>query len=213
MRYLKTFENHSEENDILIIVDVQKSFSEFFTDNYIKELKKYCNDFRKVYQIWDNHHLGQNVDKDYLYDEDHVDDEDNSDLYEFPNQVDLIEKRYNYDVDVDFYKRVLDEDVYNELKKKEDRGDLNRGDLFNTKEGTVIVFIGNNHQWFHVPKKLYDLFISITEAQVDDRYKVTIVGGAQNECILDIEVAAKSLGVNFNSNKKFIYSANHCPIK
>ena len=211
MRYLKTFESHSTK-DILIIVDVQKSFHDFFTDNYLKELKKYCKKFSKVYQIWDNHHLGKNVDKDYLYDRD-PEEEDTNDLYEFPNQVDLIEKRYNYDVTVDFYKPVLDEVEYLEIKRKEDDGELVRGDFFHTNEDTIIIYIGNNHKWHHLPKKLYDLFMEITEAQIEDKVSVTIVGGADSECLEDIEVAAKALGVNFKNNDRYIYSAKNCPIK
>lgn len=211
MRYLKTFESHSSK-DILIVVDVQKSFSEFFTDKYVDELKKYCNRFDRVYQIWDNHHLGKNVDKDYLYDEDpveHIDD----DLYEFANQIDLIEKRYQYDVDADFYKRVLDNDVYKDVSSKEENNELIKGDFFPTKEGTIIVFINNNHRWFHLPKKLYDIFVEITEAQTEENILVTIVGGADGECITDIEVAAKSLGVKFKRDEKYIYSASYCPMK
>lgn len=212
MRYLKTFESHST-NEILIIVDVQKSFHDFFTDNYLKELKKYCKKFNKVYQIWDNHVDGKNVDKDYLYDENPDDEDNHGDLYDFPNQVDLIEKRYNYDVTVDFYKPVLDENEYEEIKRKEDSGELVSGDIFHTNEDTIIVYIGNNHRWFHCPKTIYDLFMEITEAQVEDKTEVTIVGGADQECILDVEVTAKALGVSFNSNKNYIYSAKNCPIK
>lgn len=212
MRYLKTFESHST-NDILIIVDVQKSFKKFFTDNYIKELKKYCKKFNKVYQIWDNHVDGRNVDKDYLYDENPDEQDSHDDLYEFPNQVDLIEKRYNYDVTADFYKPVLDENDYEEIKRKENNSELVRGDFFHTKEGTIIVYIGNNHRWFHCPKTIYDLFMEITEAQVEDKAEVTIVGGADQECILDIEVTAQSLGVSFKSDSNYIYSAKNCPIK
>lgn len=211
MRYLKTFESHSQK-DILIVVDVQKSFHDFFTDNYVNELKKYCNGFGKVYQIWDNHHLGKNVDKDYLYDED-PDGRTDDDLYEFTNQIDLIEKRYQYDVDADFYKRVLDNDVYKDVKSKEENNELIKGDFFPTKEGTIIVFIDNRHRWFHCPKKLYELFIEISDAQIDDEKEVTIVGGADGECITDIEVAAKSLGVKLKRDERYIYSASHCPIK
>ena len=213
MKYLRTFENHNKSNrDILIIVDVQKSFGKFFTEMYINELKKYCKNFSRVYQIWDNHHLGKNVDKDYLYDET-PEVPVHNDLYHFPNQTDLIEKRYNYDVDADFYKKVLDEDTYKGVSDKEDKKELKRGDFFNTKEGTIIVYIGNNHKWFHMPKKLYELFIEITEAQVDDQKEVTIVGGADSECLLDVEVAAKSMGVKFKRNDGYIYSASNCPIK
>lgn len=211
MRYLKTFESHNRK-DILIVVDVQKSFKEFFNDAYLNELKKYCNRFDRVYQIWDNHVDGKNVDKDYLYDED-PEIPVHKDLYHFPNQAELIEKRYNYDVDADFYKKVLSPDTYKEVSEKEDANELKKGDFFPTNEGTIIVFINNRHRWFHCPKKLYELFIEISDAQVDKEKEVTIVGGADSECILDVEVTAKSLGVKFKRDEKYIYSASNCPIK
>ena len=216
MRYLKTFESHTNK-DILIVVDVQKSFKEFFTDNYVKELKKYCNRFNRVYQIWDNHVDGKNVDKDYLYDED-PEVPDHDDLYNFPNQIDLIEKRYNYDVDADFYKKVLSEDTYKEVKSKEDSDDIKIGDVFPTKEGTLIVYVGNNHVWYHIPKKLHELFTEVVDAQnlnegLNEVNDVILVGGADGECLEDIEIAAKSMGVHLKMNKDYIYSAKHCPIK
>jgi hypothetical protein len=215
MRYLKTFESHSSD-DVLIIVDVQKSFSKYFTDNYVSQLKDYSRGFGRVYQIWDNHVDGKNVDKDYLYDED-PDAPMNGDLYHFPNQSDLIEKRYNYNVDADFYKNILDKSVYEDIKSREDEGSLVRGDSFPTKEGTLIIYIGNNHKWYHMPKKLHELFEEINQAQslnesmsVND---VIMVGGADRECLDDVETAAKVMGVRLKRNDKFVYSATHCPIK
>jgi hypothetical protein len=215
MRYLKTFESHSSKN-VLIIVDVQKSFSKFFTENYVNQLKDYSRGFGRVYQIWDNHVEGKDVDKDYLYDED-PDMPMNGDLYDFPNQSDLIEKRYNYDVDADFFRKILDKSLYDEIKSKEEEGSLVKGDSFPTKEGTLIIYIGNNHKWYHMPKKLHDLFGEISQAQsvneslsVED---VILVGGADRECLDDVEVAAKVMGVRLNRNANFIYSATSCPIK
>ena len=191
-----------KKNDTtLIIVDVQKSFKKWFTENYVNELKKYAQQFTHVYQIWDNHHQGKNVDKDYLYDKDPEIPID-KDLYTFPNQKELIEKRYNYDVDADFYKKVLDEEIYNKIKSSK----LNKGDYFPTTEGTIIVYIGNNHQWFHVPIKLYKLLKSLVGKQV------TIVGGSDSECLEDIVTTCESLGVNIKRDWKYIYSATHCPI-
>ena len=216
MRYLKTFESHGNK-DILIIVDVQKSFNSFFTEKYVSELKKYCNEFSKVYQIWDNHVDGKNVDKDYLYDE-YPEIPVHKDLYHFPNQKDLIEKRYQYDVDVDFYKRVLDNDVYKDVKSKEENNELIKGDFFPTNEGTLIVYIGNKHKWYHMPKKLHELFTEVAEAQnlneglVEVR-DVILVGGADGECLTDVETAAKAMGVKLRLNHKYIYSASNCPIK
>ena len=108
MKFLKTFESYN--GDTLIIIDVQRSFKKYFSEMYLNELKKYCSNFQNVYQLWDNHIDGKNVDKDYLYDETPV-IPIHKDLYHFPNQKELIEKRYNYNVDADFYKKILDKEV------------------------------------------------------------------------------------------------------
>jgi len=205
MNWIKTFENFQNDS-ILVIVDVQKSFRRFFSEMYLNELKKYCKNFKYVYQIFDNHSMGKDVDKDYLY---HDDPEIpiHSDLYHFPNQKDLIEKRYNYDVEVDFYKKILDKEVYKDIKKKEDNKTLKKGDIFKTNEGTAIVYIGNNHKWFHVPKKLYDL-LKTKRGEL-----IYIVGGSDSECLEDIYVACESIGVKVRRDHRYIYSASHCPIK
>lgn len=197
-------ENQTEQN--LIIVDVQKSFKKFFTEMYINELSKYCNNFQNVYVIWDNHHEGKNPDKDYLYDHS-PEIPINDDLYNFPNIKDRIEKRYNYNVNIDFYKNILDKEVYKDIKDKESKKQLKKGDIFHTKEGTALVYVGNNHKWFHIGKKLFSLFT---------KYKnktITIVGGSDSECLEDIFTAGTSIGVILKRNWKYIYSASHCPIK
>jgi len=204
MKYIKTFESYN--NETLIIIDVQKSFKKFFSEMYLNELNKYCNNFKNVYQIWDNHINGKNVDKDYLY-EDEPEVPIHDDLYHFPNQTDLIEKRYNYDVDADFYKKILDKDIYNKISDMEESKSLKKGDIFNTKEGTIITFINNNHVWFHVPKKLYELLKSLKDKEV------TIVGGADSECLEDVVTTAESLGVKIKRDYKYIYTASSCPIK
>ena len=203
MKYLKQFESFSEDK-ILIIVDVQKSFKKFFNDKYLSELNKYCKEFNKVYQIWDNHSEDKKPDIDFQYEE-RPDIENKDDLYKWNNQTDIIEKRYNYDVDVDFYKKILDQNTFNNIKSKENN--LKQGDSFKTTEGTIIVFIGNNHKWFHCPKKLYDLFLTLKGREV------VMVGGADDECLEDLMVTAKILGVNLMENKRYIYSAKGCPIK
>ena len=199
----KIVESASETNNLLI-VDVQKSFKKFFTEMYINELKKYSNTFKNVYQLWDNHVDGKNVDKDYLYDKNEEDKNDHHDLYDFPNQKDVIEKRYNYDVDVNFYKKILDPSTFKQIKSQEKN--LKKGQYFPTTEGTIIVFIGNNHQWFQVPKKLYDLFQQLKGKEI------TIVGGADSECLEDVVTAGESMGVKMKRDWKYIYSASNCPI-
>ena len=206
MKYLKTFESY--KGDILIIVDVQKSFKKFFSEMYLNELKKYCNQFSEVYQVWDNHVDGKNVDKDYLYDHE-PDIPVHHDLYHFPNQTELIEKRYNYDVDADFYKKILDKEVYNEIKEKESNNQLKKGDIFPTKEGTYIVYTGNNHKWHHLSKKLYEILLGLKNKNKG----VVLVGGADGECLEDIYISAISIGVNIKRNWKYIWTSTSCPIR
>ncbi len=205
MVYIKKFESFPESS-ILLIVDVQKSFRKFFTEMYLNELKKYCNQFKDVYQIFDNHVDGHNVDKDYLYDH-QPDIPVHKDLYTFPNQRDIIEKRYNYNVNVDFYKKILDKNIYSDIKTKEKNKQLKKGDIFLTKEGTAIVYIGNKHVWFHSPKKLYEILTKLKGKTVE------IVGGSSEECLLDIITTGESIGVNMKPNYKYIWSASHCPIR
>lgn len=204
MKYVKTYENYNDGSS-LIIVDVQKSFRKFYSEMYLHELKEYCKSFNNVYQIWDNHVDGKSVDKDYLYDK-NPDIPVNGDLYTFPNQRLLIEKRYLYDVDVTFFRKVLDKNIYNQIKEKEDKKLLKKGDFFSTKYGTIIVFIGNKHNWMHIGLKLLNFLKSLSGKEV------TICGGASGECLDDIITTAISLGVKINQNFKFTYSATHCPI-
>jgi hypothetical protein len=205
MRFIKTFENY-EQSDILIIIDVQKSFKKFFTEMYINQLIKYCNNFNEVYQIWDNHIDGKNVDKDYLY-EDEPEIPIHDDLYHFPNQKDIIEKRYNYDVDADFYKKILDKEVYDNISDMEESKSLKKGDIFPTKKGTVITYIGNKHVWFHCPKKLYELLNSLKGKNIK------IVGGSDSECLDDVFTLAEKIGLNIKRDHRYIWSASHCAIK
>jgi hypothetical protein len=206
---IKRFNQYIKENQVsntLIVIDVQKSFRKFFTEMYLNELNKYCNQFKDVYQIWDNHVDGQNVDKDYLYDH-RPDIPVHQDLYTFPNQRDIIEKRYNYNVNVDFYKKILDKEIYNDIKVKEKSNQLKKGDIFKTNEGTIITYIGNKHKWFHCPIKLYNILVNLKGQSV------VVVGGSDSECLDDVFTTAESLGVKVSRNYKYIWSASHCPIK
>jgi len=79
--------------------------------------------------------------------------------------------------------------------------------MFITTEGTAIVYIGNNHKWFHIPKKLYNILVSLKGLNT------TIVGGSDLECLSDIVSAAQSIGVIVNKDYRYIYNGSHCPIK
>jgi len=203
MKYLKVYENFA--NEVLLIVDVQKSYKKFFTEMYLHELKKYCQNFGNVYQLWDNHIDGKNVGDDYLFNENPTIPIHN-DLYQFPNQTDLVEKRYRYNVNVDFFKDKMDKKTFDMLKSKEENGEIKVGNHFEVSDGINIIFVGNNHRWFECPKKLWNLLEKLKSKTV------TIVGGADNECLEDIYILCESMGIDIKRNWKYIWSANHCPI-
>ena len=201
IKYFESFKNH----DNLFVVDVQKSFRKFFTEMYINELKKYCKNFNNVYQIWDNHIDGKNVDTEYLYKKSPIIPV-HRDLYSFPNQKDIIEKRYNYNVTIDFYRKILDTNTFKRIKNKENKNLLKVGDSFKTKEGTILIFIGNKHRWFHCPYKLYSLFKKLVGKEI------YIIGGSDSECLNDIVITGETLGCIMKRDHRYIYSASHCPI-
>ncbi len=187
MNHIKLFEQFTTKKH-LIIVDVQKSFRKFISENYINSLINYSKDFENVYYIYDTHKSTEN------------------ELYDFFNIKHTIPKKYNYDVNVDFYKEILDDDLYNYIKNKETNNKLIEGDYFKTENG-IIVYIGNKHKWFHCENELYQLLKSLKNETV------YLVGGSDGECLLDIETTAISLNINIRKNFKYIFSAKHNPIK
>lgn len=201
MRLFKFFQyNEKVENRILLVVDVQKSFKKFFTDNYVSAIENYTKEFKKVYYIWDNHSKGKDVGTDYLYKANVK--SNTTDLYSFNNVTEYIEKRYNYDVNADYYKNIVDSSTLDAMS-----GKLKRGDLFKTKFGTYIVYVGNNHRFFHIPKKLADM---VEENKLSE---IEVIGGSSNECLLDVCVAIRALGGKVKTNYDYIYSGSNCPIK
>ena len=48
----------------------------------------------------------------------------------------------------------------------EEEKNLKKGDIFLTKKGTYIVYVGNNHKWHHLSKKLYDMLLSLKNKNV-----------------------------------------------
>lgn len=179
-------------DNILIIVDVQSNFKKYFPkdpNNYLKKLDNYCDEFSTVYQIWDSNSGSKPT-------------------YKFKNQKDLIEKKYGVKKFYSKYKGGFKEWIYyifddqtlerfNSHKNK-----FKEGDAFKIKDkNEFLIYIGNNHKWFYVNEELVDLFQKLRGK------KVIVVGGASEECILDIYIALKSFNVHPVYNHQHIYSA------
>lgn len=188
-----------DHDGILLIVDVQSNFKKYFpTDpnGYLKKLDNYCLEFPSgttdltgVYQIWDSNSGSRPT-------------------YIFKNQKDFVEKKYGIKK---FYSKlkggfnewiyqIFDDDTLNQFKSKKNK--FNPGVAFKLKNGNeFLIYIGNNHKWFLVNGELVELFKKLRNK------KVIIVGGADNECLEDVYIAAKSFGVIPVYNHQYIYSA------
>jgi hypothetical protein len=184
---------------ILLIVDVQSNFKKFFPVNsggYLKKLDNYCEEFpsgqtdlKGVYQIWDSNRGSKPT-------------------YIFKNQRDLIEKKFGIKKFYSKYKGGFNEWIYYIFDDKtleqffSKKNKFNEGDAFKIKnKNEFLIYIGNNHKWFYVNEKLVDLFQKLRGK------KVIVVGGADEECILDIYTALKYFNVAPVYNHQYIYSA------
>lgn len=166
----------------LVIVDVQEQYKQYFSERYVVELQKYCEDFKRVFQIWDSK------------------DTDKTD-YVFPNQVATYEKQYGKELRLDNVEQFFTQAMWHEIKKKLELVP-DEGDMFETINGEAWVYIENKHKWFLCPKDMCKLFKDFVRQQ----RQIILVGGAANECLQDIIVTMKAFGVKVSYDMKFVYS-------
>ncbi len=179
--------------DTILIVDVQADFAKCFNDKYIEELFKHCELFSEVYQIYDI-----NGDK--------------NPTFHFPNELKALTKEYGGEIQVEngdsyFYGEVL-EDFTNSLNNIDN---IMPGKHWQMNSGDYYFYIGgsNNgmgHDWFICSEELFNFFISLKNRNKT----LEVVGGAENECLLDITVILNSLQIKYQENKQFIFSHKGC---
>lgn len=188
-----------DHDGILLIVDVQSDFKKYFPTNpngYLKKLDNYClefpsgkTDLKGVYQIWDSNRGSKPT-------------------YIFKNQRDLIEKKFGIKKYYSKYRGgfkewlnyIFDNETLNIFNSKKNK--FKEGDSFKIKnKNEFLVYIGNSHNWFYVNEELVKLFQKLRGK------KIILVGGASDECLEDIFVAAKSFNLTPIYNHQYIYSA------
>lgn len=171
----------------LVIVDVQKSFEKFFGLKYLDELEEYCEEFQRVFQIYDVHDADE---PDFL----------------FSNQVKTLQKKYGGKLELANVEQYFPQSMWDDVKYKLDNIP-DEGDIFDTLYGDMWVYIGRGrhnrgHEWFLCSKELKMLFNNF---KTQNR-TIILVGGAKDECLTDIYVTMKSLGVNVTYDEKYVYS-------
>jgi len=180
--FRKLFESNNNGTD-LVIVDVQEGYKKFFGEAYLEALEKYCEDFNRVFQIYDT--------KDIDYAD-----------YTFPNQVLSIQKKYGGKLSVEDVPYFFSTPMQDAILQKFEHGFYER-DLLETINGDYWVYIDGKHKWFFCSQELANLFKKF----IAQSRKIILVGGAAEECLKDIFVTMKAFGVNVEYNLDLVYSA------
>lgn len=158
---------------ILVIVDVQKQFNKFIQHDLIDELSNYCENFDKVFQIWDTHNNVKPSES-------------------FPKEEECIPKKFG--------KNCFSPAVKSFIQKIEDSTE--EGKVFSLKnDNGYIIRVDNNHDWFYINPEIVKL---INDIKNDD---VTLVGGAEGECLEDVYQTFLAFDVNTIIDHKYTYSA------
>lgn len=172
----------------LIIVDVQKEFSKYFTNTYLEELNDLCYKYGRVYQIWDTTKAKK---ASYL----------------FPNQSMVLSKKYGGKLEYEDINNFFDPIQVEQIQKE--WYDKKPGWHKFTINGDMWLYVEGQHKWGYFNKELIDIIKRIAQT---DR-EVVLVGGADNECLYDIEVLLKAFNITYEKDPKFVYSAKGCYFK
>jgi hypothetical protein len=188
--YFKQFEALEKKSKALIIVDVQESFGKYLNDEYLDALVKYCENFDRIYQIFDRN-------------------DQSEPSWEFPNQYQYCSKEYGSKPLNDWDPKDLKE-LFHEVDMERSLDIIKSpkiGDYLVAKDNSIWLYVGNNHVWFRLERELYNMLKNVKHFDAEP----VIVGGADNECLEDIVVACKYMGLRPELEYKYIYSVNFCP--
>ena len=181
-KFSKILENNDlATDDILIVVDVQQEFSDHIPINLVKNLQDYSKNFKHVYQIYDTNKVPMKP------------------LYKFENDknkvCENIPKRFGH--------KWFDDNLLKYIETIKKQKDFNTGKLFKVGDTDTFVLYNDkhNHKWFFINNELVNLCRKL------EGKNITVVGGADHECLLDVFLMFKRFGINPTYNHKYIYSA------
>lgn len=167
----------------LIIVDVQKAYNKYYTDEYLVELNKYADTFSRVFQIWDKE---KSKNPDYI----------------FKNQTGIYYKEYGPSLHIEdvpkYFLPQQHEYIINKLKNIP-----NDGDMFETMYNDYWIYLGQE-KWFLCNKELTYFIKSLKK----NNRKVIIVGKELNNSIYNMYYIMKQLGVEVEYELEYNYNEN-----
>ena len=188
----------------LVVVDVQPSYASFFpTKNYAQKIVWLANDFDgDVLFLYNGPELGYE-DEDTL-----VNYYINNGLRE-DNNFTFVEKSYGwlrYAID-SMYEEGFDEDQIVELFALMLEVGANTSQELTTTNWKRWM---RKHTWRNIMDHLRDADDMIYVPDVLDNLRsisdpITLVGGAENECLLEVDLTLRALGKNPKTDTRYVY--------
>lgn len=188
-RIVPLFEEFSAGRDQhLVVVDVQKEFDKWMKPGFIQKVHDYAKNVPNVYQIWDANRAVKPSET-------------------FANQKALVPKRYGYDLKRDDIFNYFDKPVQDQLARDFDSkrfvDEDGKRKTYPTRDGSMLAFVGKSHQFFMAERelmKLLDYFKTLSDG-------VTLCGGADGECLADVEAMLDYYGIPYDLNRDYVYKA------
>lgn len=182
--YTKLYEYLQNKNQVLVAVDVQKTF---VNQKFINKVIEYAKEFTEVYQIYFGDEFG-------IYDTG-LNYEPNVKL---PNEVGAWTKGLN------FYDYSTSKIIWNEeTQDKLDYDDYEVGYILELPDGSnfkgmKMVKISDN-KWFLLTSSLQELYNLLKNKSI------ILVGGGVSECLDDVYISMKSYGLDVKINDEYTY--------
>lgn len=174
--------------DCLLIVDVQKEFEKWMRDGFISELREFASSVPHVYQIWDANRTDGPSDA-------------------FPNQRGEHPKRYGYNLKREEIRQHFDQPVQNELYSDFENDNFKASNsarkTYVARSGDILFFVGSGHKFFMAEPGLCDFVKKIGK----EHKKIMLCGGANSECLADVEAMLDAFGIPYERVERFIYGS------
>lgn len=188
-KLIPLFEEFSAGKDKhLVIVDVQKEFDKWMKPGFIKSVHDYAAGIPNVYQIWDANRAKRPSEQ-------------------FPNEKMSAPKRYGYDLKKDdvihHFDKPVQEELAGDFDNKRFTDAQDRRKAYRTRSGEMLFFVGKSHQFFMAEKelqKLLEYFKTLKDG-------VTLCGGADGECLADVEAMLDHYEVPYEMNRDYVYKS------
>lgn len=170
----------------LVIVDVQKDFSQWMPDGYLQRVHDHAKSVPNVYQVWDANRTDGPSEK-------------------FENEKMTVPKRYGYNLRKEDVRNYFTGESQRELESDMDSDKFHceqgRRKTYRARDGKVLFYVGKSHKFFMAEPELMKMMEYLKQLNS----KIIIIGGADNECLADVEACMDHYEIPFERKHDLIY--------